>query len=139
MKNLGIIFSFVVIGASLLTFVFVLSKQNESEMVSENKYIEDFHASSTEVDVQETEKEVGVTEEEEDQRKIAYKIGYKKGYNNFMKTSVDIKDEESIIEYTSNKEEIVNSETEIIQEIMMRGYVDGYHKAGESLYCPRTH
>ena len=40
--------------------------------------------------------------------------------------------------YTVKKEDEAILETEAYQDITMKGYVDGYHKAGEMLQgCPR--
>jgi hypothetical protein len=54
-------------------------------------------------------------------------------------------DDSKEISYTSNVEDKSISQTEEqkkeYQDIMMKGYIDGYHKAGESSeckYCPRN-
>lgn len=76
----------------------------------------------------------------------AYKAGYKRGYKSFMKQmGLESAEDSKEISYTSNVEDKSNLETEEqkkeYQDIMMKGYVDGYHKAGESSeykYCPRN-
>lgn len=129
-------FSFMVFGVSLIALVLVLTepysmKKELSEEIP--------HSTSEDVIKEEEVKKIDVLDE--DQTEIAYKIGYKRGYDNFMKTSVDSKNDDSAVEYTSNKEkdkDKIDLESEVVQEIIMKGYVDGYHKAGESLHCPRN-
>jgi hypothetical protein len=131
MKKMDI-FPFVAGSISLLAIILVLTEPsqqvNQAPVLAPNNH-----------------EEIGLETKEvkfvdEDQRRIAYDVGYKKGYNNFMKTSVDTEDKVTT-EYTSNVEDQskIDLESEEVQEIMMKGYVDGYHKAGESLHCPRNH
>jgi hypothetical protein len=129
-------FSFVVFVVSFLAIMLVLTEPQYKdysikELAKEHVNIEDMNE----------EKKSDYLDD--DQMEIAYKIGYKRGYDNFMKTSVDSKDDESAVEYTSNEEEDkdkdkIDLESEVVQEIISKGYVDGYHKAGESLHCPRS-
>ena len=136
------IFPFVVIFVSLFAIILVLTEPSQGDADSPGgEYYslaqEYFHTSNEGAKVDCETKEVRYIDE--DQRNIAYDIGYKKGYNNFMKTSVDPEAKEFVVEYTSNKEEKskIDLDSEEIQEIIMKGYVDGYHKAGEFLHCPR--
>jgi hypothetical protein len=72
----------------------------------------------------------------------AYKAGYKRGYKSFIKQmGLESAEDSKEISYTSNVEDESILKTEEYQDIMMKGYVDGYHKAGESSeykHCPRN-
>ena len=72
----------------------------------------------------------------------AYKAGYKRGYKNFMKQmGLESANDSKEFSYTSTIEDGSVLLTEEHQDIMMKGYVEGYHKAGESMqykYCPRN-
>lgn len=61
----------------------------------------------------------------------SYKIGYNQGYNAFM--SQIGKSEKKLKTYT-----VSTGESVIIQEDLDQGYVDGYHKAADSITCPRN-
>ena len=79
-----------------------------------------------------------------DLKTSAYNLGYKTGHQSFMRQMGLNSNDES---YTSNKESEIDEsilDTEEYQEIRMKGYVDGYHKAGESIMlqennCPRKY
>lgn len=74
----------------------------------------------------------------DDFSKIAYEAGYKRGYVNFMQQHVKTSSEEAIqYTYTSSEDESKIENDQNYQEIISKGYVDGYHKAGESQHCPR--
>lgn len=74
-----------------------------------------------------------------DLKDSVYNFGYKKGYKNFMK-QMGLDDDEKTSYTSSTVEDESILEKEEYQDIMMKGYVDGYHKAGESmnLECPRN-
>jgi hypothetical protein len=81
-----------------------------------------------------------VENETPDLQRIAYDIGYKRGYKNFTsQMNLEPTVESKEFAYTVKKEDEAILETEAYQDIMMKGYVDGYHKAGESMVqgCPR--
>jgi uncharacterized protein YcfL len=99
----------------------------------------------------ETQQSVVVAEQQPEEltpdlENSAYKAGYKRGYKSFMKQmGLESAEDSKEISYTSNVEDKSISQTEEqtkeYQDIMMKGYVDGYHKAGESSeykYCPRN-
>lgn len=74
----------------------------------------------------------------DDFSKIAYEAGYKRGYVNFMQQHAKTSSEEAVqYTYTSNEDESKIENDQNYQEIISKGYVDGYHKAGESQHCPR--
>lgn len=83
---------------------------------------------------------------EENPEDIAYRVAYKQGkmaFYNQMSVTGDLSKEEmlalasninfstQVISYTSNKD------SEKFEEASAKGYADGYHKACDSLYCPR--
>ena len=77
-------------------------------------------------------------EESLDLQESAYKAGYRRGRKNFMK-QMNLNDDSAEFSYTSNIEDESVLQTEEYQDIMMKGYADGYHKAGEAmqkLECP---
>ena len=77
-------------------------------------------------------------QETPDLQRIAYDLGYKRGYKNFTKQMNLESVESKEFAYTVKKEDEAILETEAYQDITMKGYVDGYHKAGEMLQgCPR--
>jgi DNA-directed RNA polymerase specialized sigma24 family protein len=72
----------------------------------------------------------------------AYKQAYSHGHNRFME---QIGKTTKAWKYTSSEEEEIteeklkglkDEEREAVIEAMSRGYVDGYHSAGESTTCP---
>lgn len=73
----------------------------------------------------------------------AYNIGYKNGqYAMYRQMNMQINDENKVEEYTSleNSDEIKSEEEKKkIDEIIQKGYVDGYHRASESFSCPRSY
>jgi uncharacterized membrane protein len=70
----------------------------------------------------------------EDEAEELYDLAYKKGYHAFM-VQYDLEDPMVVYKYTSKIEE--HEKNEINHEIIDKGYVDGYHKAAESGFCPR--
>lgn len=124
---------------SLILFLFLLFKNNSFQ--KQQKIEVD--------DVKESFNLIVVEEEEANPEDLAYRIGYeqgKKALYNQMAITGDLSQEQMIalsselglsntleMQYTSQKEEIVSS----YNEAEARGYVDGYHKATESLNCPR--
>lgn len=83
---------------------------------------------------------------EEDPEDLAYKLAYEQGkmaFYNQMSITGDLSKEEmvalasnvnfstKVISYASNKD------SEKFEEASAKGYTDGYHKACDSLYCPR--
>jgi hypothetical protein len=85
-----------------------------------------------------------IIKESPDLENSVYKAGYERGYKSFMKQmGIESADDSKEISYTSNVENESQTEeqTQEDRDIMMKGYVDGYHKAGESSeckYCPRN-
>lgn len=65
----------------------------------------------------------------------AYQLGYEKGYYSFLIQNGQ--EPEKIISYTSTVEDLFNNEDVDFREAVEKGYVDGYHKACNSVYCPR--
>ena len=68
----------------------------------------------------------------------AYSFGFKKGRDAFI---IQSKDPNGLPpttkeEYAVFIEKYDDKEKEYYQEAMLRGYVDGYHKATETMYCP---
>ena len=68
-----------------------------------------------------------------------YKVGFMKGQNAFMTQMNDPKAPPSDTkqEYTVSLD-VPEEERKNLKEIMLKGYVDGYHKESSSLYCPRN-
>jgi hypothetical protein len=66
-----------------------------------------------------------------------YKIGYQRGQRAMLlqMEKPDLVDKSA--EYTVNFE-IPKDEKERLDSIMSKAYVDGYHKAGDLLYCPKN-
>ena len=79
----------------------------------------------------------------DDMESKAYNIGYKNGqYAMYRQMNMQINDENKVEEYTSleNSDEIKSEEEKKkIDEIIQKGYVDGYHRASESFSCPRSY
>ena len=69
-----------------------------------------------------------------DLEKRAYEIGFDRGKNAlYQQMGRFDKIEDKQTEYT-----VLIEENEETKEIQLKGYVDGYHKASESLQCPRN-
>lgn len=68
---------------------------------------------------------------------IASRTGYARGRRNML-AQMGILDEaeDKSVSYTSNLE-ISEEDREKFKEIYMKAYVDGYHRAGDSVVCPR--
>lgn len=66
-----------------------------------------------------------------------YKIGYQRGQRAMLLQmgKPDLVDKSA--EYTVNFE-IPEDEKERLDSIMSNAYVDGYHKAGDLIYCPNS-
>lgn len=116
----------------LFVFVFSLKQKTKNVNVQENLIIEP-------IKVEEINFKEGLIAENlplDDESKIAYEAGYKRGYTNFMQQHNNSGD---LVQYTytSNESEKTIEENESYQELISKGYVDGYHKAGDSLHCPR--
>jgi len=79
----------------------------------------------------------------DDLQSKAYNIGYKSGQRAmYAQMNMQVNDEDKVAEYTSLEEsDEIKSEEEKkkIEEIIQKGYVDGYHRASESLSCPSGH
>lgn len=79
----------------------------------------------------------------DDLQSKAYNIGYKSGQRAmYTQMNMQVNDEDKVAEYTSLEEsDEIKSEEEKkkIEEIIQKGYVDGYHRASESLSCPSGH
>lgn len=126
--------------------VFVAEKPNNNQKL-ENKIIE---PKIEKKEIKEDEQKIKMivvdydhlqTENvDQEEEKIAYAIGYTNGQNAIysqMKDSIRVvlKDDEKY-KYTINKYE--GKIDERLQEIIDKGYIDGYHKASEYYYCPRA-
>jgi|688.fasta_scaffold04759_49 hypothetical protein len=79
----------------------------------------------------------------DDLQSKAYNIGYKNGQRAmYVQMNMQVNEEEKVTEYTSleESEEIKSEEDKKkIEEIIQKGYVDGYHRASESFSCPRSY
>ena len=65
----------------------------------------------------------------------AYQSGYEKGYYAFLIQNEQ--DPKKISAYTSSVEDVFNDQnSEDYKEAVEKGYVDGYHKACDSVHCP---
>jgi flagellar biosynthesis/type III secretory pathway protein FliH len=71
---------------------------------------------------------------EEETKEELYDLGYKKGFHAFM-AQTGKEGPEVAYKYTAQIEE--HEETERYADVIDKGYVDGYHKASESGFCPR--
>lgn len=67
----------------------------------------------------------------EEAKSASYTFGYERGYRAFMEQQGQVV---KVASYTSSSLD----ESELDAEQASKGYVDGYHKAGESFYCPRS-
>lgn len=71
---------------------------------------------------------------EEIKKMSSYEIGYSKGYNSakrqFSENQENVINDEKVFSFTSSYESTYNEEE-------IKGYVDGYHKALDAIYCPR--
>lgn len=66
----------------------------------------------------------------------AYQVGYEKGYYSFLIQNGQ--DAEKMTAYTVSVESAFDQEnTKDYKDAMEKGYVDGYHKACDSIHCPR--
>lgn len=65
----------------------------------------------------------------------AYQMGYEKGYYSFL--IQNSQEPEKITSYTTTVENLFNNEDMQFLEAVEKGYVDGYHKACNSVNCPR--
>lgn len=61
-----------------------------------------------------------------------YQTGFKEGYNAFK----DQMGLSSIPSLPKNIKYLRNEEEEVDQEQRIKGYVDGYHRAADSMHCP---
>lgn len=77
----------------------------------------------------------------DDLQSKAYNIGYKNGQRAmYVQMNMQVNDEEKVVEYTTLEESIKSEEEKKkIDEIIQKGYVDGYHRASESFSCPRSY
>lgn len=67
----------------------------------------------------------------------AYKMGYEKGYYAFLIQNGE--EPEKITSYTVGVEDLYKQqEAEEYQNAVEKGYVDGYHKACNTMNCPRS-
>jgi hypothetical protein len=67
----------------------------------------------------------------------AYQMGYEKGYYSFLIQSGQ--DPEKISTYTVSVEGLYKEqESQDYHDAVEKGYVDGYHKACDSVNCPRS-
>lgn len=78
-----------------------------------------------------SEPEPEVVEREVVEPVTSYQFGYDKGYRAFMEQQGLEVPVEKMVRYTTLEEGSLDGEA------ASRGYVDGYHHAGDSLYCPR--
>lgn len=95
------------------------------------------HLSTRDIKIEpETEPETEPESIETIENKI-YKIGYQRGQRAMLlqMEKPDLVDKSA--EYTVNFE-IPKDEKERLDSIMSKAYVDGYHKAGDLLYCPKN-
>jgi hypothetical protein len=86
---------------------------------------------------QEMEKFVVIEQAEpeyQDASEELYILAYKKGFHSFM-AQYNLEESGKVYKYTTQIEE--HKETEKYHEVIDKGYVDGYHKAAESGFCPR--
>jgi hypothetical protein len=64
-----------------------------------------------------------------------YRYGYLKGQRNFLaQMGKDVPPLPKVAKYTRSEPDEISKEDE---EEMMKGYIDGYHKTGELMYCPK--
>jgi len=66
----------------------------------------------------------------EEAKSASYTFGYERGYRAFMEQQGQVV---KVASYTSSLDE-----SELDADQASKGYVDGYHKAGDSFYCPRS-
>lgn len=66
----------------------------------------------------------------------SYQLGYNDGYRAFL-IQMGTKEEDlpKVARYTTNTSS--NDLVDVDEEEKSRGYADGYHKAADSIYCPR--
>jgi len=62
----------------------------------------------------------------------SYTIGYDKGYRSFL-------EQNGRVDLSPVKKYTVYVEQELEKDEVDRGYVDGYHRAADTIYCPRGH
>jgi len=67
---------------------------------------------------------------EAEETPTSYTIGYDKGYKAFL-------EQNGRVDLSPNKKYTVYVEQELEKDEVDRGYVDGYHRASETIYCPR--
>jgi hypothetical protein len=116
-------------------FVFNYFKQNSQKnynSVIENKIIKKEETNQKDIINQNTfSNEYYEEDYNYDSDSDSYKIGYNQGYNAFMAQIG--KSEKKLKTYT-----VSTGKSIIIQEDLDQGYVDGYHKAADSMTCPRN-
>jgi hypothetical protein len=115
-----ILISFAVIAAT----AFVISQKAPENIAKEQ--IADSGTLSTEINQQES----NIVEFEEIPN--SYTIGYDKGYKSFLEQNGRV-DLSPVKKYTAYVEQ------ELEKDEVDRGYVDGYHRAADTIYCPRGH
>lgn len=118
-----------------LVFCYFLSSKKQEVKIVQNKNVEQGFSSEGEFKIiyeNNIQKEYSSLEEE------LYDKEYERGRKNLYKQmGVLIVDKnESNFDYTVIKE-VPEEEKNKYEEIMNKAYVDGYHKASESFYCPR--
>lgn len=85
-----------------------------------------------------------ITEENkvETLEEIAFRTGYATGRRNMLiqmgVEEVEEGEKDKFVSYTSNLE-TTEEDQERFKEIYMKAYVDGYHRAGDTINCPRNH
>lgn len=125
-KQFSIIFGFVF----LLTSAFLFFNKSKNKIVQQ--------------DIENSEEETIIYENipvefnslEEKIYKVAYEQGRKSLYGQMGIKLVNINEKE--FSYTINVD-ASDEEKSKYDELKSRGYVDGYHRACDSFYCPRNH
>ena len=115
-----ILIPFAVIAAT----AFVISQKAPENIAKEQ--MADSGNLSTEINQQEN----NIVEFEETPN--SYTIGYDKGYRSFLEQNGRV-DLSPVKKYTAYVEQ------ELEKDEVDRGYVDGYHRAADTIYCPRGH
>ena len=133
MKKTVLIFVFSLV----FFFSYYLFKQNTIKVKNDNLKQESITESIIQEDKVETLEE------------IAFRTGYARGRRNMLiqmgvkeeeaeETEEESEEEDKFVSYTSNLE-ATEEDREKFKEIYMKAYVDGYHRAGDSVHCPRYH
>jgi hypothetical protein len=125
-SRLFVFFSFCLAAGVLAYFLgsaFVQRHKASPNVVSE--------ASSSSSSSEEVSSEVESEEPIELEPATSYEVGYDRGYRAFLEQQGVAIPVLKVARYATSLE------GELDEEQASRGYADGYHRAGESLHCPR--